>query len=115
MGDIKKLLDFCLMTLYNKNKFVGLHITVSVEDTNWRNPRNLTFFINSVKLNSVYFGKFANFPYKQSGRIRIRLQKPESKGVPIQSNAEVQALFGQSDAFLKIIEDDFDVTRCFEK
>ena len=37
------------------------------------------------------------------------MQKQESKGVPIQSNAEVQALFGQSDAFLKIIEDGFDV------
>jgi phosphate starvation-inducible PhoH-like protein len=37
------------------------------------------------------------------------LQKQALKGVPIQSNAEVQALFGQSDAFLKIIEDDFDV------
>ena len=36
------------------------------------------------------------------------MQKQESKGVPIQSNAEVQALFGQSDAFLKIIEDSFD-------
>ncbi len=40
--------------------------------------------------------------------MRILLQKQESKGVPIQSNAEVQALFGQSDAFLKIIEDNFD-------
>ena len=29
--------------------------------------------------------------------------------MPVQSNAEVQALFGQSDAFLKLIEDDFDV------
>ena len=37
------------------------------------------------------------------------MQKQESKGVPIQSNAEVQALFGQSDAFLKMIEDGFDV------
>ena len=37
------------------------------------------------------------------------MQRPESKGVPIQNNAEVQALFGQSDAFLKIIEGDFDV------
>ena len=37
------------------------------------------------------------------------MQKQALKGVPIQSNAEVQALFGQSDAFLKIIEDDFDV------
>jgi phosphate starvation-inducible PhoH-like protein len=37
------------------------------------------------------------------------LQKQALKGVPIQSNAEVQALFGQSDAFLKIIESDFDV------
>jgi phosphate starvation-inducible PhoH-like protein len=37
------------------------------------------------------------------------LQKQALKGVPIQSNAEVQALFGQSDAFLKIIEADFDV------
>ena len=37
------------------------------------------------------------------------MQKQESKGVPIQSNAEVQALFGQSDAFLKIIEDGFNV------
>ena len=36
------------------------------------------------------------------------MQKQESKGVPIQSNAEVQALFGQNDAFLKIIEDNFD-------
>ena len=30
-------------------------------------------------------------------------------GVPIQNNAEVQALFGESDAFLRIIEEDFDV------
>ena len=37
------------------------------------------------------------------------MEKQESKGVPIQSNAEVQALFGQSDAFLKMIEDGFDV------
>ena len=37
------------------------------------------------------------------------MQNQELKGVPIQNNAEVQALFGQSDAFLKIIEDDFDV------
>ncbi len=37
------------------------------------------------------------------------MQKQELKGVPIQSNAEVQALFGQSDTFLKMIEDDFDV------
>ena len=37
------------------------------------------------------------------------MQKQELKGVPIQNNAEVQALFGQSDAFLKMIEDDFDV------
>ena len=37
------------------------------------------------------------------------MQKQALKGVPIQSNAEVQALFGQSDAFLKIIEADFDV------
>ncbi len=37
------------------------------------------------------------------------MQKQQLKGVPIQSNAEVQALFGQSDAFLKIIEHDFDV------
>ena len=37
------------------------------------------------------------------------MQRPESKGVPIQNNAEVQALFGQSDTFLKIIEGDFDV------
>ena len=37
------------------------------------------------------------------------MQKQELKSVPIQSNTEVQALFGQSDAFLKIIEDDFDV------
>ncbi len=37
------------------------------------------------------------------------MQKQALKGVPIQDNAEVQALFGQSDAFLKIIEDDFDV------
>ena len=33
------------------------------------------------------------------------MEKQESKGVPIQSHAEVQALFGDSDAFLKIIED----------
>ena len=56
----------------------------------------------------MYTGKFASFPSK-NWRIRILLQKQESKGVPIQSNAEVQALFGQSDAFLKRIEDDFDV------
>ena len=37
------------------------------------------------------------------------MQKQQLKSVPIQSNAEVQALFGQSDAFLKIIEHDFDV------
>lgn len=37
------------------------------------------------------------------------MQKQELKGVPIQNNAEVQALFGQSDAFLKMIEDDFEV------
>ena len=37
------------------------------------------------------------------------MQKQKLKGVPIQNNAEVQALFGQSDAFLKMIEDDFDV------
>ncbi len=37
------------------------------------------------------------------------MQKQELKGVPIQNNAEVQALFGQGDAFLKIIEDDFNV------
>jgi len=37
------------------------------------------------------------------------LEKHEIKGVPIQNNAEVQALFGNSDEFLKIIEDDFDV------
>lgn len=37
------------------------------------------------------------------------MQKQELKSVPVQSNAEVQALFGQSDAFLKLIEDDFDV------
>lgn len=37
------------------------------------------------------------------------MQKQKLKSVPIQSNAEVQVLFGQSDAFLKIIEDDFDV------
>ena len=37
MDATKKLLDFYLMTLYNKNKFVGLRITVSVEHTNWRN------------------------------------------------------------------------------
>ncbi|MCE2403122.1 PhoH family protein [Candidatus Poribacteria bacterium] len=37
------------------------------------------------------------------------MEKQELKGVPIQNNAEVQALFGQSDAFLKIIENDFDV------
>ena len=36
------------------------------------------------------------------------MQKQESKGVPIQSNAEVQALFGHGDVFLKIIEDNFD-------
>lgn len=37
------------------------------------------------------------------------MQKQALKSVPVQSNAEVQALFGQSDAFLKLIEDDFDV------
>lgn len=37
------------------------------------------------------------------------MEKHEIKGVPIQNNAEVQALFGNSDEFLKIIEDDFDV------
>ncbi len=37
------------------------------------------------------------------------MQKQELKGVPIQNNAEVQVLFGQSDAFLKIIEEDFNV------
>lgn len=37
------------------------------------------------------------------------MEKQEIKGVPIQNNAEVQALFGNSDEFLKIIEDDFDV------
>ncbi len=37
------------------------------------------------------------------------MQKQALKGVPIQNNAEVQALFGQSDTFLKIIEEDFDV------
>ena len=43
------------------------------------------------------------------GRIKHHLEKQEIKGVPIQNNAEVQALFGNSDEFLKIIEDDFDV------
>ncbi len=37
------------------------------------------------------------------------MEKHEIKGVPIQNNAEVQALFGNSDEFIKIIEDDFDV------
>ena len=37
------------------------------------------------------------------------MEKHQIKGVPIQNNAEVQALFGNSDEFLKIIEDDFDV------
>ena len=37
------------------------------------------------------------------------MEKQELKGVPIQNNAEVQALFGQSDSFLKIIENDFNV------
>ncbi len=37
------------------------------------------------------------------------MEKQKIKGVPIQNNAEVQALFGNSDEFLKIIEDDFDV------
>ena len=37
------------------------------------------------------------------------MEKQAFKGVPIQNNAEVQVLFGQSDAFLKMIEDDFDV------
>ncbi len=37
------------------------------------------------------------------------MQKQESKGVPIQNNAEVQVLFGHSDAFLKIIEEAFNV------
>ncbi|MCG9127240.1 PhoH family protein [Candidatus Poribacteria bacterium] len=37
------------------------------------------------------------------------MEKQEIKSVPIQNNAEVQALFGNSDEFLKIIEDDFDV------
>jgi len=42
-------------------------------------------------------------------RKKSHLEKHEIKGVPIQNNAEVQALFGNSDEFLKIIEDDFDV------
>ena len=37
------------------------------------------------------------------------MQKQAIMGVPIQNNAEVQALFGESDAFLRIIEEDFDV------
>ena len=41
--------------------------------------------------------------------MKTLLQNQETKSVPIQNNAEVQALFGQSDAFLKIIESDFDV------
>ncbi len=38
MDDAKKLLDFYLMTLYNKNNLVGLRVTVSAEDIHWRNP-----------------------------------------------------------------------------
>ena len=37
------------------------------------------------------------------------MQKQALQGVPIQNNAEVQALFGESDTFLKIIEEDFNV------
>lgn len=37
------------------------------------------------------------------------MEKQTFKGVPIQNNAEVQVLFGQNDAFLKMIEADFDV------
>ena len=107
------MLDFCLITLYNRNNPIErTHSGFSrVSEKQGAGTcvtlKNLTFFSNFVKLNSVYTGNL-RVSHIKNWRIRILLQKQESKGVPIQSNAEVQALFGHSDAFLKIIEDNFD-------